>query len=622
MRRGGVATVVVAGAILGGIVAPTPAEEGPSAFEHFVAVKDGRLFDGDRELRFISFNIPNLNYVEDELAFHRLHPYRLPEEYEIRDALESVRQMGGQVVRLYTIPVRRMQDPADVPTFVLAPGQLDEASMQAMDRVLAVANQVGVRLIVPLLNNWQWMGGVPQYAAFREKDEGEFWTDPQLIADFEKTVELVVTRTNTLTGVDYRDDKAILCWETGNELQAPYSWTHEIAAYLQELDPNHLVMDGYYAIDPVPVREEAVLDPMIDIVSSHHYVRDPELLRTFIRTNEEVVAGRKPHVVGEFGFVGTQAVARILDELIASDVSGALVWSLRSHRREGGFYWHSEPFGSGLFKAYHWPGFASGDDYDERDLLWVMRDRAFAIQGRTAPPLTAPAPPRLLPIDDVSRISWQGSVGASTYVVERATRAGGPWMVVADAVSDAAEPYEPLFRDASAVVGESYRYRVRARNVAGVSDPSSVVGPVTATHATFVDTMRSRAIPYGARGDVTVATGDDRRFRERRYRRQGSSGSELLYALPGRIQAVRVQVFAQNSDDPVVILGSPDGRSFGPLPVERKSFALEDEDYGYWTPLLYVGEGREDDRYLKIVFRDPAQLSRVEIDHSPDSDTP
>jgi endo-1,4-beta-mannosidase len=219
------------------------------------------------------------------------------------------------------------------------------------------------------------MGGVPQYAAFREKDEGEFWTDPQLIADFEKTVELVVTRTNTLTGVDYRDDKAILCWETGNELQAPYSWTHEIAAYLQELDPNHLVMDGYYAIDPVPVREEAVLDPMIDIVSSHHYVRDPELLRTFIRTNEEVVAGRKPHVVGEFGFVGTQAVARILDELIASDVSGALVWSLRSHRREGGFYWHSEPFGSGLFKAYHWPGFASGDDYDERDLLYAGEGR-------------------------------------------------------------------------------------------------------------------------------------------------------------------------------------------------------------------------------------------------------
>jgi hypothetical protein len=58
----------------------------------------------ERELRFVSFNIPNLNYVEDEFAFDRKHPYRLPDEYEIRDALLSVRQMRGQVVRLYTFP--------------------------------------------------------------------------------------------------------------------------------------------------------------------------------------------------------------------------------------------------------------------------------------------------------------------------------------------------------------------------------------------------------------------------------------------------------------------------------------------------------------------------------------
>jgi hypothetical protein len=376
-------------------------------------------------------------------------------------------------------------------------------------------------------------------------------------------------------------------------------------------------MDGYYAIDPIPVREEAVSDPMIDIVSSHHYVRDPDLLRAFIRTNLEVIRGRKAYVVGEFGFVGTSAVERILDDLIESGVSGALVWSLRFHRREGGFYWHSEPLGSGLFKAYHWPGFASGADYDERRLLARMRDRAFAIQGRPAPPLEAPAAPRLLPIEDVSRISWQGSAGASAYVVEKSTDDDGPWEVIADDISDAAEPYEPLFHDSAAEVGRRYHYRVRARNVAGVSPPSNVVGPVAVSHATFVDTMRSRAIPYDARGEVTVATGEDRQFRERLYRRQAPNGSEILYALPGRITSYRVQVFAQDTDDPIVVLGSPDGRTFGPLPVRRESFALGDEDYGYWLPTLYSGEGREDDRYLKIVFRTSAQLSRVEIGHAP-----
>ena len=69
-------------------------------------------------------------------------------------------------------------------------------------------------------------------------------------------------------------------------------------------------MDGYYAIDPIPVREEAVADPLIDILSSHHYVEDPEAMRGFIRTNLEIIAGRKPYVVGEFGFVGTLAVLK------------------------------------------------------------------------------------------------------------------------------------------------------------------------------------------------------------------------------------------------------------------------------------------------------------------------
>jgi mannan endo-1,4-beta-mannosidase len=616
-HRWGAFVVVTAGVLTGALAGPALADESPSAFEHFVTARDGRLYDGDRELRFVSFNVPNLNYIEDEFAFQRTHPYRLPDAFEIRDALESVRQMGGQVVRLYTIPVRRARDPEDVPTYLLAPGELDEASMRAMDRVLALANETGVRLIVPLLNNWEWMGGRPQYADFRDKGEEEFWTDRQLVDDFKRTVEETVTRTNTLTGVEYRDDRAILCWETGNELQAPHAWTHEIASHIKKLDPNHLVMDGYYAIDPIPVREEAVADPVVDILSSHHYVSDPELLRSFIRTNEEIIAARKPYVVGEFGFLGTAAVGRVLDDVVDSGISGALVWSLRFHRREGGFYWHSEPLGSGLFKAYHWPGFESGDDYDERDLLAAIRARAFRIQGRTPPPLPAPEPPRLLPIEDVSRISWQGSVGASSYVVERSRERDGSWTVVADQLSDAAQPYEALFHDTSAAVGESYHYRVRARSLAGTSPPSNEVGPVEVPHLTWIDTMRSRAIPYAARGDVVVATDDDRRFRERLHRRRAPSGSELVYRVPGRIAGVRVQAFAQETGDPVVVLGSADGRTFGPLFMERESLALGDPDYGYWIPVLYAGEGRKDDRYVKIVFRSGAQLSRVEIDYVP-----
>ncbi len=79
---------------------------------------------------------------------------------------------------------------------------------------------------------------------FAASEPDDFWTDPQLIADFKQTIEHVLNRKNTITGVAYKDDKAIFGWETGNEIDATPEWTREIAAYIKQLDPNHLVVDG------------------------------------------------------------------------------------------------------------------------------------------------------------------------------------------------------------------------------------------------------------------------------------------------------------------------------------------------------------------------------------------
>ena len=60
----------------------------------------------------------------------------------------------------------------------------------------------------------------------------------------------------------------------------------------------------------------------------------------------------------------------------------------------------------------------------------LMRREAFAIRGLPVPEIPAPAPPVLLPVADAGAISWQGSVGATGYLVERAPRQNGPWTVV------------------------------------------------------------------------------------------------------------------------------------------------------------------------------------------------
>ena len=41
-------------------------------------------------------------------------------------------------------------------------------------------------------------------------------------------IEYLLNRKNVYTGIQYKDDKAVFAWETGNELQAPQDWTNEI----------------------------------------------------------------------------------------------------------------------------------------------------------------------------------------------------------------------------------------------------------------------------------------------------------------------------------------------------------------------------------------------------------
>ncbi len=349
-------------------------------FEHFIRRDGSKLFDGDEEFRFLSINVPTLNYVEDEMAFEVTNPYGLPNEFELRDLFKTVNILGGKVVRSYTIPVRNLNFPPEAVTYVEAPGVFNEEAFRAMDLAVSLAGEHQVRLIVPLVNNWEWFGGRPNYAAFRGKDKDAFCTDRQIIADFKQTIAHVLNRRNTITGVVYKDDPTIMAWETGNEMTCSPAWALEIARYLKELSPKQLVVDGWHAVH-MPnlnnfVQPHSIDDPAIDLVSTHHYEESPVEMLANIRKTVEIVGGKKPILVGEFGFVSTTGMERIMDYIIDEpSIAGGLTWSLRRHHRNGGWYQHTEPGGGGIFRAYHWPGFDDGEPYDERHLLALLRDK-------------------------------------------------------------------------------------------------------------------------------------------------------------------------------------------------------------------------------------------------------
>ncbi|MCE5332511.1 MAG: hypothetical protein LLF95_10305 [Bacteroidales bacterium] len=582
-------------------------------FENFITVSGDRLMDGNKPFRFISFNVPTLNYQEDVMDFKVTNPYALPDEFEMRDVFATVKEMGGQVIRFYTIPVRNKNFPAESPTYVESPGVFNEEAFKVTDKMLALANEYHVRIIFSFLNNWQWMGGRPNYAAFRGKTENDFWTDPQLIDDFKKTIAFTINRKNTVTGVAYKDDKAILCWETGNELTSPVDWTIKITRYIKSLDKKHLVMDGYYAIDDRPVREESIVEPSIDILSSHHYETNTFDIPPHIMNNLALIKGRKPYLVGEFGFSSSSALANVLDTVIQNKgICGALIWSLRHHRRQGGFYWHSEPMGLGIYKAYHFPGFSSGTEYDETDLLKMYRQKAFQIQGVELPALSIPKAPVLLPIEEAYAISWQGSAGASGYSVERADNPNGAWLPIANNVSDAEVPYFPLFHDATAKIGGNYYYRIKALNNSGISEASNVVGPVLVQKLAVIDKMKNIGVLYQSK-NVKLVTGSDRSFKEIRDRLQGDSGSEIYYSVPGSLSSLNIYSFEQNRSSYLTVSGSNDTKNWEVINIELQSYLNNESNYAYWIPKLYSYSGEKKYKFFKISFSGVAQIGRVEI---------
>jgi mannan endo-1,4-beta-mannosidase len=580
-------------------------------FGDFITRNGDRLMEGNRGFRFISYNIPCLHYNEDAMEFDRISPWRLPDAFEIEDALESINQTGGLTARTYTLSVRKKEDPDSLPRHVLAPGRFNEEAFRTLDRVLVTAGQKGVRLIIPFVDNWSWWGGIAEYAAFRGKSREAFWTDPQIIGDFKETIRYVLNRRNSLSGTAYRDEKAVLAWETGNELQCPPEWTRSIAAYVKSLDANHLVMDGFHT---TKLRDESIDDPNVDIVTTHHYPNNALEMIEQIRGNRDRSRGIKPYVIGEFGFVPTEGIAQFLDAVINEGISGALIWSLRYHNRDGGFYWHSEPFGGDLYKSYHWPGFSSGAAYDETALVRMMRKKAFEIRSLPEPPPGLPVPPRLLPIDDSGSISWQGSAGASGYRVERSGGREGPWKIIAENVSDADAPYLPLFNDGSAEIGGLFFYRVRAENGAGVSEPSNAVGPVAVRFLSMTDAMTGFGGMHSTGGAPALVTSESRKAKEDFDRIRGEAGSELVYEVPGPILSWDMNVFFPGKIADFQFSLSEDGREFRPAPAGRTDYFEGEKEYGYWKPVRYSGSApSKRARFFRIEFRAAAQIARVEV---------
>ena len=464
--------------------------------------------------------------------------------------------MGGTVVaHLCHSRSGATDDLPGTPRHVLAPGQIQRRRPSATTGSRPQdANEQGVRLIIPLVDNWPWQGGRAEYAGFRGKTKDDFWTDPQLIADFEQTIRFILTRTNTITGVRYADDKAILCWETGNELRAPPSWTREIAALHQK--PRHK-SSRHGWLQRVRVCAPTSLEiPDVDIVTTHHYPgkhanvcrADPRqcrngegqktLHRRRIRFCQHRANGRR-----HAGDHGQRLLRRNALEPALPQPRRRL---LLAQRTRSGRQSCTRPF-TGRVRAW---------------AMLMTKSTAWTSSAATPSPFAA-CPCRQFPFPlrrNCCRLPtpprFRGKARSARPAIRSNARRtpNGRWHIIADAMlTKAFTQYRPLFSDETVPAGNWY-YRVRAKNDSGISEPSNVVGPVK------VDTRDARGRTGGLLKKSRLA---QRRLENRRrrcraakedaHRAAGNAGDALIYQLPAASAGFpRVRIFPERRGRPEI----------------------------------------------------------------------
>jgi mannan endo-1,4-beta-mannosidase len=398
---------------------------------------------------------------------------RYPSHYEIDDALATAQEMGARVVRAQTL--------ADSVGCALciepALGQFNEAAFEPIDYALASARRRGLRLIATIVGDDAQAGGSGcVYLRWRGIDVPgcslvnmePFWTDPVVRGDVEQHLDAVLNHVNRYTHVAYKNDPTILGWDLLNGGGSPRAWTRAVVAHLRTIDRRHLVFSSAWN----------ARIPGVDVCVAFVYPHWQQPLSSRRDELKACKAARKPFVAYEYGWDRTnfrtrRAFSRFLATLQKNPlVAGDAFWALQAHAQGHG--WMPIPADtrvnparveSGQWWALYYTGLRTlvNTAADMAARAQLIRAHNYAMWGRRVPPHALPSRPTITSATD--RLYWQGSAGAATYSIQRATSTGGPWRTVCNrCVTDASNGF-PLTR--------SGWYRVIPYNLDGKPGPPS-----------------------------------------------------------------------------------------------------------------------------------------------------
>lgn len=507
-----------------------------------------------------------------------------PSQFRVNDGLDAAKEMGLTVIRSHDLGVSTGCKNCIEPSL----GVFNETALAHVDYVIKAARDRGIRLIIPLTDNWHFpAGGKHNFTDWRGiSDENQFYYNPQVTQDFKNYIRTLLDHVNTYTGVAYKNDPIIMAWETGNEIDPPASWTQTISTYIKSIDLHHLIVDGMAGVDP-----SAANLGNIDIVSNHYY---PKSIAQLQHDASDAQRAGKVFIVGEFDWNdanGGDTLSNFLSAIESdSRVAGDAFWELWSHDDEYGYV----PGGDSQY-TLHYPG----ESRAMRASVQQLRKHAYSMRHASVPPDSIPAAPV---IDVVIRggsndvLVWRGSAVAASYTIESSTsNANWDWTVICDkCATDMSTPWS----DTTIPRGALW-YRVIPYNLSGVAGQPTSPYQVRSAGGIIVDNLDdlSQTYQYSAnigldKSNSQYTNGDKSRavratatheyitWKQERM----TSFQAIAYFWPG--EPVSHFSIYTSSDGRNWRLSHPDSSSIG----------------GNWTEYIYTLNGLSKVNYVKIVW--------------------
>lgn len=246
--------------------------------------------------------------------------------------------------------------------------------LEHLDYVIDKAGKIGLKLVIPLVNNWNAFGGIDQYVRWANGQyHDQFFTDPAIRGWFKDWITHLLNRTNTYNGLQYKNDPTIMMWELANEprclsagvyprsanctTQTLISWADEMSSYIKSIDAKHLVSvgdEGFYCIPGATDWTENcgegvdtiafTLLENIDVMSFHlypdHWGKDAAWGTQWIKRHfADARKLDRPAMLGEYGWLDKSTRNPVFkdwaDAVLKAGGAGALYWILSGKSEDG-----------------------------------------------------------------------------------------------------------------------------------------------------------------------------------------------------------------------------------------------------------------------------------------------